>query len=368
MIDPRVASGLRDLPPSVMIPRERMLAAFRQTFAELRLRADRDAAHRADGGPDRQGGRVGRGAAADLRGDQQGGHAGRARPAVRPDRPPGPVRRQARRRAGRAVQAVRDRLGLPGRAAGQGAVPRVRPVRLRHDRHRERAGRRRDRPGDPRRPRRGRRARVHDHAQQPQDPRRHARLAGPRRPQRAGAAVARQAGQDRPRRGAATSSRSSAEDGGRGADRRSRRAGSSSSPRPGAAAWTCSARPRPRSAPAPRPARGSPTSGPCSTCSTRRAFPQDRIAIDLGLARGLDYYTGIVFETTVNGWEKFGSVASGGRYDNLASLFTVAAAAGRRGLDRARPAAGPDGRGGLAQGDGDDHRRSSWPTSRAPTR
>jgi histidyl-tRNA synthetase len=50
--------------------------------------------------------------------------------------------------------------------------------------------------------------------------------------------------------------------------------------------------------------------------------PPNRIAIDLGLARGLDYYTGIVFETTVNGWEKFGSVASGGRYDNLASLFT----------------------------------------------
>jgi histidyl-tRNA synthetase len=50
--------------------------------------------------------------------------------------------------------------------------------------------------------------------------------------------------------------------------------------------------------------------------------PGDRLAIDLGLARGLDYYTGIVFETTVKGWEKFGSVASGGRYDNLASLFT----------------------------------------------
>jgi histidyl-tRNA synthetase len=50
--------------------------------------------------------------------------------------------------------------------------------------------------------------------------------------------------------------------------------------------------------------------------------PRERIAIDLGLARGLDYYTGIVFETTVKGWEKFGSVASGGRYDNLASLFT----------------------------------------------
>ncbi len=50
--------------------------------------------------------------------------------------------------------------------------------------------------------------------------------------------------------------------------------------------------------------------------------PTERIAIDLGLVRGLDYYTGIVFETTVDGWEKFGSVASGGRYDNLASLFT----------------------------------------------
>jgi histidyl-tRNA synthetase len=50
--------------------------------------------------------------------------------------------------------------------------------------------------------------------------------------------------------------------------------------------------------------------------------PPARIAIDFGLARGLDYYTGVVFETTINGWEKFGSVASGGRYDNLASLFT----------------------------------------------
>jgi histidyl-tRNA synthetase len=50
--------------------------------------------------------------------------------------------------------------------------------------------------------------------------------------------------------------------------------------------------------------------------------PEARLAINFGLARGLDYYTGIVLETTVNGWEKFGSVASGGRYDNLASLFT----------------------------------------------
>jgi len=55
---------------------------------------------------------------------------------------------------------------------------------------------------------------------------------------------------------------------------------------------------------------------------TAAGVPMNRFTIDLGLARGLDYYTGIVFETTVRGWEKFGSVASGGRYDNLASLFT----------------------------------------------
>ncbi|HEV3122621.1 MAG TPA: histidine--tRNA ligase [Isosphaeraceae bacterium] len=50
--------------------------------------------------------------------------------------------------------------------------------------------------------------------------------------------------------------------------------------------------------------------------------PERRVKIDLGLARGLDYYTGVVYETTVNGHERFGSVCSGGRYDNLASLFT----------------------------------------------
>ena len=35
MIDPRVASGLRDIPPSLMIPRERMLASFRATFGSF---------------------------------------------------------------------------------------------------------------------------------------------------------------------------------------------------------------------------------------------------------------------------------------------------------------------------------------------
>jgi histidyl-tRNA synthetase len=51
-------------------------------------------------------------------------------------------------------------------------------------------------------------------------------------------------------------------------------------------------------------------------------IPEQRVRLDLGLARGLDYYTGIVYETTVDGWERFGSIASGGRYDNLTGLFT----------------------------------------------
>ena len=42
-IDPRVASGLRDVPPSVMIPRERMLEMFRKDVRLVRLRAHRDA-------------------------------------------------------------------------------------------------------------------------------------------------------------------------------------------------------------------------------------------------------------------------------------------------------------------------------------
>ncbi len=45
------------------------------------------------------------------------------------------------------------------------------------------------------------------------------------------------------------------------------------------------------------------------------------LQLSLSLARGLDYYTGIVFEIKVKGAEKYGSVAGGGRYDNLISLY-----------------------------------------------
>ena len=44
--------------------------------------------------------------------------------------------------------------------------------------------------------------------------------------------------------------------------------------------------------------------------------------LDPKIARGLDYYTGNVFETTIDGFEKYGSICSGGRYANLASRFT----------------------------------------------
>ncbi len=47
-----------------------------------------------------------------------------------------------------------------------------------------------------------------------------------------------------------------------------------------------------------------------------------RLRIDPSIARGLDYYTGMVFETYLNQDPEIGSVCSGGRYDNLAELYT----------------------------------------------
>lgn len=50
--------------------------------------------------------------------------------------------------------------------------------------------------------------------------------------------------------------------------------------------------------------------------------PEANIAIDLTIARGLDYYTGTVYETILNNHPGIGSVCSGGRYDNLAGYYT----------------------------------------------
>ncbi len=50
--------------------------------------------------------------------------------------------------------------------------------------------------------------------------------------------------------------------------------------------------------------------------------PEDSFAVDLTIARGLDYYTGTVYETTLLDHPEIGSVCSGGRYDNLAEYYT----------------------------------------------
>ena len=50
--------------------------------------------------------------------------------------------------------------------------------------------------------------------------------------------------------------------------------------------------------------------------------PEENFAIDLTIARGLDYYTGTVYETIMTDHPEIGSVCSGGRYDNLAEYYT----------------------------------------------
>jgi len=50
--------------------------------------------------------------------------------------------------------------------------------------------------------------------------------------------------------------------------------------------------------------------------------PEDHFAVDLTIARGLDYYTGTVYETVLLDHPEVGSVCSGGRYDNLAEYYT----------------------------------------------
>jgi histidyl-tRNA synthetase len=50
--------------------------------------------------------------------------------------------------------------------------------------------------------------------------------------------------------------------------------------------------------------------------------PESRLRLDVSIARGLDYYTGTIFETFLDALPAIGSVCSGGRYDNLAGVFT----------------------------------------------
>jgi histidyl-tRNA synthetase len=50
--------------------------------------------------------------------------------------------------------------------------------------------------------------------------------------------------------------------------------------------------------------------------------PDSAFSVDLGVVRGLDYYTGTIYETTLVAAPELGSICSGGRYDDLASYFT----------------------------------------------
>ncbi|MEL4107033.1 histidine--tRNA ligase [Oscillospiraceae bacterium WX1] len=50
--------------------------------------------------------------------------------------------------------------------------------------------------------------------------------------------------------------------------------------------------------------------------------PASHVRLDLTIARGLDYYTGTVYETTMSGHPEIGSICSGGRYDDLAGYYT----------------------------------------------
>ena len=55
-----------------------------------------------------------------------------------------------------------------------------------------------------------------------------------------------------------------------------------------------------------------------------RAFnvPEDYFTVDVSIARGLDYYTGTVYETFLNDHKEIGSICSGGRYNNLSEYYT----------------------------------------------
>ncbi len=61
-----------------------------------------------------------------------------------------------------------------------------------------------------------------------------------------------------------------------------------------------------------------------SVINTVKLFgmPEKNISVDLSIARGLDYYTGTVYETFLNDYRELGSVCSGGRYENLAEYYT----------------------------------------------
>lgn len=59
-----------------------------------------------------------------------------------------------------------------------------------------------------------------------------------------------------------------------------------------------------------------------SRAISRAGVSTERFRLDVSIARGLDYYTGVIFETNLTDLPGIGSICSGGRYDNLAELYT----------------------------------------------
>ena len=69
----------------------------------------------------------------------------------------------------------------------------------------------------------------------------------------------------------------------------------------------------------------------------KEAGMEKRIVLDPSITRGLDYYTGLVYETFLDSLPSIGSVCSGGRYDNLAGLYMkdkISGVGASIGLDR----------------------------------
>lgn len=81
-------------------------------------------------------------------------------------------------------------------------------------------------------------------------------------------------------------------------------------------------------------------------------IPDQRVVLDVSIARGLDYYTGTIVETILDDLPEIGSVCSGGRYDNLAGLYTkqdLPGVGASLGLDRLLAAMEELGLGATAQ-------------------
>lgn len=72
----------------------------------------------------------------------------------------------------------------------------------------------------------------------------------------------------------------------------------------------------------PRAAEGTARLRQLLDVARKAGIAEERIHLDLAIARGLDYYTGTIYETFLGDLPGIGSVCSGGRYDNLAELYT----------------------------------------------